>query len=211
MISKCLKTTAFAVILSFVTLASLPAEMNILPLSKTEQWEQLAADVDTWGDGLGYPLDEGIKETVIVLNLLGFETAQSCEGHQNWGQPFPWVYFKYKDPIYDELAKKYEDIDPLSENYGEEIVKVSEQMDNVIPLQIQEIQPLNDLLDEYYSTAKKEPKWFVLPGANIYFLYPIDFEIAEVRQGEERAAMLEVYRAEMKDLTEFMKNKFYNN
>ena len=42
-------------------------------------------------DTIGTPVDQGILETVIVLNLLGLHTFQSCEGHLDHGHPYPWV------------------------------------------------------------------------------------------------------------------------
>jgi hypothetical protein len=45
-------------------------------------------------DALGKTVDPGIRETVAVLNLLGFRMRQSCEGHVNergLGLPTPWV------------------------------------------------------------------------------------------------------------------------
>lgn len=58
---------------------------------KEQEWEEMAARVDKVTDGLGKPVDAGIKEAVIVLNLSGFGTSASCEGHLAWGVGGPWV------------------------------------------------------------------------------------------------------------------------
>lgn len=42
-------------------------------------------------DGLGKPLDKGIVHAVAILQLAGFDTVGSCEGHADWGLPWPWV------------------------------------------------------------------------------------------------------------------------
>lgn len=47
--------------------------------------------VSTFTDKLGTPIDPGIFETVVMLNLLGLHTFQSCEGHLDHGCPYPWV------------------------------------------------------------------------------------------------------------------------
>jgi len=47
--------------------------------------------VDRLVDGLGKHIDKGIKETVIYIDALGFKTSMSCEGHKDWGLPWPWV------------------------------------------------------------------------------------------------------------------------
>lgn len=58
------------------------------------EWERMLRAVDRVKDALGKTVDPGIRETVAVLNLLGFRTRQSCEGHVNergLGLPTPWV------------------------------------------------------------------------------------------------------------------------
>lgn len=57
------------------------------------------------GDGLGYPIDEGIKHVVVSFNLCGLKTSASCEGHLNWGLPYPWI-----------------DLDPLSRQKFDSII-----------------------------------------------------------------------------------------
>lgn len=47
--------------------------------------------VSTFTDKLGTSVDSGIFETVVALNLLGFQTLQSCEGHLDHGCSYPWV------------------------------------------------------------------------------------------------------------------------
>jgi hypothetical protein len=42
-------------------------------------------------DKLGKDIDPGIFETVVILNLLGIPTTQSCEGHLEHGTGAPWV------------------------------------------------------------------------------------------------------------------------
>lgn len=49
-------------------------------------------------DGLGMPIDREVLKTVVLLNLLGFPTHQSCHGHVHLsnkeGLPYAWVNFK---------------------------------------------------------------------------------------------------------------------
>lgn len=54
-------------------------------------WEEACEAVKQLTDLLGNPVDEGIVETVAALNLLGFSTYQSCEGHLDHGAYCPWV------------------------------------------------------------------------------------------------------------------------
>jgi len=57
-------------------------------------WEDAEAFARCITDGMGYPIDDGILETVVALNLLGLRTCQSCEGHLDDGLPYPWVDFE---------------------------------------------------------------------------------------------------------------------
>ncbi len=56
-----------------------------------ERWERMATQLAQVTDRLGNPIDPGIFETVVTLNLLGFPTVMSCEGHLDHGMGAPWV------------------------------------------------------------------------------------------------------------------------
>jgi len=56
-----------------------------------QRYQEMYERVSTFTDKLGTPIDPGIFETVVVLNLLGLHTFQSCEGHLDHGCPYPWV------------------------------------------------------------------------------------------------------------------------
>ena len=58
------------------------------------RWEEAEAFASHLADRLGCPLDAEIRETVIALNLLGFQTCQSCEGHLDHGCLYPWIDFE---------------------------------------------------------------------------------------------------------------------
>lgn len=65
---------------------------------KTATWEEACAEVAQFTDRLGCEVDEGIFDTVVVFNLLGMRTFQSCEGHLDHGCPYPWVTLVAKEP-----------------------------------------------------------------------------------------------------------------
>jgi len=45
-------------------------------------------------DLLGCKIDEGIRELIVLLNYNNIGTTQSCWGHKNWGEKFPWFDIK---------------------------------------------------------------------------------------------------------------------
>jgi len=59
--------------------------------TEEERYQEMSAYVSNLTDKLGMPIDSGIFETVVVFNLLGLQTFQSCEGHMDHGCPYPWV------------------------------------------------------------------------------------------------------------------------
>lgn len=61
--------------------------------SKAEQlWEEKLNVIRAMAARRGGPLERGIEEPVVAINLLGLATTQSCEGHKNrvglWNPPF---------------------------------------------------------------------------------------------------------------------------
>ena len=61
--------------------------------TKLQKYKQMYESLDGIGDKIGMPIDQGIKKTVALLNLLGFPTSGSCEGHVDvdHGLLTPWV------------------------------------------------------------------------------------------------------------------------
>lgn len=48
---------------------------------REKQWQKKLEELDELADGAGLGLDEKIIEPVAGLDLLGFNTRASCEGH----------------------------------------------------------------------------------------------------------------------------------
>ena len=55
------------------------------------RYREMQATVARMTDKLGLPVDAGIVETVVLLNLFGIPTSASCEGHLEHGTGAPWV------------------------------------------------------------------------------------------------------------------------
>lgn len=56
-------------------------------------WIEAARQLEQAVDALGTPIDTGIMDVVIALNVLGVVTNSSCEGHLHYGHAAPWVDF----------------------------------------------------------------------------------------------------------------------
>lgn len=76
-------------------------------MSKQEMWDNMSMDIDHWTDGMGYPIDKGIKEVVVALNMMDVKTLASCEGHFDHGYSYPWIDI---DPSSPEVEKWMADL-----------------------------------------------------------------------------------------------------
>jgi hypothetical protein len=83
-------------------------------------------------DGIGMPLDEGAIRPCVILNSLGFKTRQSCSGHEDRYNTYPWIDLiwneeetkEYLDKslteffvtIYQDLVGYYKESNPKHDN-----------------------------------------------------------------------------------------------
>lgn len=80
-------------------------------------WAREYAKVAQFEDLLEQPMDEGILDTVTAFRLYGLVTVQSCEGHEDRGQPGPWVDIAdpaITRPVLDELVAGFPRGDELA-------------------------------------------------------------------------------------------------
>lgn len=68
-----------------------PENFEQKKLEKETLWQKAAKEVDKLKDRISHPVDEGIKETLVALHLLGVNTSGSCEGHLDHGRLSPWI------------------------------------------------------------------------------------------------------------------------
>ncbi|MGI9059181.1 MAG: hypothetical protein ACR2H5_11430 [Ktedonobacteraceae bacterium] len=60
-------------------------------INKAQRRHEVREQVARLTDALGKPIDDGIFEIVVSLNVLGIHTTASCAGHLDHGQAAPWV------------------------------------------------------------------------------------------------------------------------
>jgi len=56
-----------------------------------EELKRIRKEVEQITDGLGMPIDKGIKEAVAIFNAVGLYTSDSCDGHIDRGIPNLWI------------------------------------------------------------------------------------------------------------------------
>jgi len=84
---------------------------------KNLKLEEIRHDVESISDRLGKPIEEGIKETVVMFKANELPTSDSCEGHIERGLPVPYVEvspsnepeerFVGQNEAFEKVAKKY--------------------------------------------------------------------------------------------------------
>jgi len=174
-----------------------------------------------FGDKLGKGIDKGILETVVVLNALGINTDQSCEGHLKWGTCAPWVDIKAPNTqkLEDELQKYWDEAESLS-NRGKSHdvtdklfskfhkLRVKLKSTNMAPAQ-----KLLDFLSEFYGDRNSEYKTRLMLSFTPKGLGRLESQGAafqEVLPIGQRKRNLLVYEKEMHEFTEFLKKKIFN-
>jgi hypothetical protein len=172
---------------------------------KKKRWEQAESKINRITDRLGLGIDIGIKESIIALQVLGFTTTASCQGHLDHGNAAPWVNIGEKVPR-ELLIKKRELKGLLEENDAAKIRFITKKnLKNQIRLM--------KLLDEFYR--KREVSYdvrLVLNRSGIYGETSLEstgerFQV--IRSKAEQKEKLRQYRNEMKAFTDFLKKKYF--
>jgi hypothetical protein len=93
-------------------------EQELNRQEKTTAWLHRLEEIEHIRDALGFPVDQNIRETIVALNLSGFPTSASCEGHIDRAKGAPWIKveapdrpherFIGEDGIVEMIAAKYQ-------------------------------------------------------------------------------------------------------
>jgi len=106
---------------------------------KSLAWEEALRRIERTVDKLGHPVDLGIKETVVGLNLCGINTSGSCEGHEDHGTFAP--YIDVHAAGVSELSEKWRQLSDEAEQ-NETLLEITrmnlEERETLLLLQYQE-------------------------------------------------------------------------
>lgn len=148
--------------------------------------------IENAADRLGNPIEEGIKETVVMFNAFDIRTQQSCEGYiEDEKKSAPWIMVRPRIPENEEW---HED---------EELSKKVEAQSDAMRKQ------LIDLLNLFYKQRKVDFE-NMLSFRETPYGFQIQSNGAEIfeRLDEEEAKeKLPAYKKELQDFTEFLKDK----
>jgi hypothetical protein len=185
---------------------------------KEQRWLKMAARMDKLADGLGMPIDTGIKDTVIVLNLLRFPTTMSCEGHAFRGVHGPWV--DIKPSHLEALEKKWRKANqavntaaskkkrPLPKKLYKTRNKAKKKLDTPV---LQLATRLMAYLTEFYAER-------VVPHDQVLVLFEFASEfrlqchgafLQKIVEPDERYVKLKEYQEEMRAFTAYLKARYF--
>ena len=186
---------------------------------KEQRWQTEADRFSAVTDKLGKSIDQGILDTVIILNILGIHTSGSCEGHLEWGTCAPWVTLEAPDAA--ELDKASEEaFDRADQVDNEDNDDADELYDEAHRLRLQakslhlaERQKLLLYLERFYQDR-------LVPYDRRLIVYPLDeagagrlesqgADFQETAPLEKRQQKLLEYQEEMREFTAFLKQIFF--
>jgi len=225
-----LVVTSFASFNAFAEVAEAPCYSDYE--AKKQRWDEMAREVDTWTDGLGMPIDEKIKDTIIVLNLLGLKTQQSCEGHLDHGRLYPWISFEIEDAELELLINQAREVSIKEEEAEQAAIARHPELiiRDALLLEESELSPLWQARAAAWDKMEQYRKMRVAPihellmtfykdGANpdtmitheyIYDIASIGGYWQDIRDDATKAAKLKEYQDEMRRFTEFLIDVYYS-
>lgn len=187
---------------------------------KEQQWQQRVNELGHITDALRKPIDLGIFETVVALNLFDIHTTQSCEGHLDRGIAAPWVEVQAPETETGKALRKQanqlaDTIETLEheERPDEELAPLYQALHRlhreIRRPQLEEIQNAMRVLAEFYQ-ARQVPyeRLLTIHGNRIESQGAI---FQEIISPEERDQKLLDYQQEMQAFTAFLKNKYLSS
>ena len=190
---------------------------------KQKLWEEKRKDIDAIADARGKGIDESIKETIIVLQLLGLNTTESSEGSLEEMYASPYVIFKPTGSEIEELEQKHqklvEKMIAVEDESEEDELKrdeIAHEMNlnerKMGRLRALELKKLLPYLEEFYEDRKTSPeRRFIINPHRIYhgIMLPQGSMFQAAENEDTQAERLKEYQEEMRDFTQFLKQKFF--
>ncbi len=172
--------------------------------NKENMWGAIRTDVDQITDGLGLAVDEEIKETVVAFLAHGFTTSQSCGGHantkENYGVSSPWVEVYSSEPK-GWRAAKAEKKKAMDRSWKFENIKQQNKMTKF----------LAEFNEGRVKTFQRRLIIDPIGAFGGFRVQSFGAEKIRLLPQDEQLKILEIYRKEMVDFTNFLRHAFFEN
>ncbi len=190
-------------------------------ISKRKLFEEKLEYFSHKTDGLGKEIEPGIIEQVTYLNLLGFHTSASCEGHiDGWAYPFGYILFgtenefksdfiinkidnELRDNAFRLEKERFPEFDGSPETYSQEI-------DDFFFKNIDEGFKKHPQYNEYLTEQVKENKKIEFEKNKVINLIE-DFKIAFPEYGDKIYINKDLASPNIYFTNEANYQLFYNN
>ncbi len=188
-------------------------------------WNAMKTRIDRIIDGEQRGIDEGIKEPVIALKLLGVNTSQSCEGHlptADNSSLYPYVSIEAEGA--EALSKRVSESGLLAnklfaEHADPEVIrKLADEHSALLTelrrVNLRETKKVMGLLAEFYAVRQPTPERRLIAhveGTGNCRIKPQGGDLQDLEDSphvqEER---LKQYQEEMREFGSFLKEKYFN-
>ena len=161
---------------------------------KQRKLERALQEVEKLVDKVGIPIDEGIKETVAILQVMGFQTSSSCSGHRSSEEGIAPPYIEIYAPApsgWEKNKQKQEEWEITNNKQRERI---------------------NALLEEFNRTSQAITEaQLYLRNIGGYGGFRIQSKNAEKPPAtvDEKFKIIEAFQKEMAAFTAFIKERYF--
>ena len=161
------------------------------PASKEYQWQKEKEAIDKITDGLGLGIDEDIKDSVIVLHLLGINTSSSHKGKID-RYPIPYIDIDSSEAhkLENELASKTDELMSEEERLvRKEINALYDQLDLIEDLESSEAVEINKKIEVLDSKFQE----FEVPENSEIIQLREKIEIENLKEREKINYLLQLF------------------
>lgn len=159
-----------------------------------DELERTRKKVENIQDKLGKPVEEKIKETVVMLTAFDMRTTQSCEGHLEKERiQAPWVMILPEEPP----VKKWHENKELREKVRKQGLAMRKKLIN--------------LLTNFYREKKATSDIRLGVSERVGYGFKVQSEGVQALEGlnkKDQKKRVREYRKEMKEFTKFLKENY---
>jgi hypothetical protein len=184
--------------------------------TKNQRWEASEKYFSRIIDGFGTPIDPGIIDVVVALNMVGVNTEASCEGHLGHGNAHPWIRIGAPgvDDLEEELRHARLKVHRRIFNWNRDKAwaKHNEIEARLKPLHMQEWDKVISLLEDFYKHRFVDLDRRLIISDPLmsgqFFLQSQGGARQDSRDDREKAERLKEYQCEMQAFASFLKERF---
>ena len=187
------------------------------PTNKQQAWDaKISYYKHDVHDALGKKIDPGVLDAVVALNLMGYKTLMSCEGHIDHGTGGPYI-----DVEVTGAEKQLAELEAFEKTH-----KMHKPKSSLESQDFQEWETLRQKIDDYSLTwakglqkildlyrRKNSSSSFVVdsiyPGA--VRIEPKEILDNDLVGGDQKKEMLNKYQKDLAELSAFLKAYYFNN